>query len=420
MALGSARLPYEFHWVHPLQQVIYQQDAVWAVPNAQIRWMDLVLISHGYVATYNHIPISYGQIYNINVGSGIDVAEYRGNNSVYCDFLNTYGVWPNPDQSTPSDGSPQTANYKAGITRNDTYTLTASSDNSMQIYIGGSLIMSESGFDHTQSTTIPLTIGEVDIQIVAENVDAGSPGLFAAALYDSAGNLVWSTLPRSGLSISGDSGSWSVPDGIRETAYNGGHGGRAGDEGGSGGGGGGGAATFLKINGAVVAVAAGGGGGGGAGQHSNGLPNQGYVSSDSTQGGHGEDKTHGGEHPHPCCVVATALTTQGAWSINEHQDLVNWSFDTLDRSFIGERLHRGYHIIGPKVLIPMLCSDTLWSKYIEWSFTNATNMLKGKKYSVWSIPNSLPWLAAMTVVGLCVTKRYARRTWVSMYRKMKK
>ena len=267
MALGAARLPYDFHWVHPMERVIYTHDTTWTVPDAQIRWMDIDLISHGYIASYRHIPISYGQIYNIIIGTGIDVAEYPGSLvGTYCDFLNTYGVWPASDHSTPSDGSPQTANYKTTITHNDTYTLTASADNSVQVYIGGSLILSQTGFTTTNSTTIFLSEGPLNIQIVAENVDAGSPGLFAAALYDSAGNLVWSTLPRPAVSIAGDSGSWSIDQGITDTSYDGGHGGRAGDEGGSGGGGGGGAATFLKINGTIVAVAAGGAGGGGGGR----------------------------------------------------------------------------------------------------------------------------------------------------------
>jgi len=122
-----------------------------------------------------------------------------------------------------------------------------------------------------------------------------------------------------------------------------------------------------------------------------------------------------------CCVVATALTEGGDWSINKKMELVNWSINTLDKFFIGERLHRGYHIIGSKFIIPLFfrSNNKLMRKYAKWSFNNGTNMVQGKSFNPLSIPNSLAWITLMLVTGLFVTKEQAETSWNSLYKDKK-
>lgn len=122
-----------------------------------------------------------------------DVPIYAGTYPVYASLLNAYGVWTNPDFSTPSDGTPQVVNYSTSLIEGGTFTLIAGADNSVQVYIGGSLILSETGYNTTSSATIQLPAGTLAIRVVAENVDYGSPGLFAVVLYDSSNNPVWNT-----------------------------------------------------------------------------------------------------------------------------------------------------------------------------------------------------------------------------------
>ena len=59
----------------------------------------------------------------------------------------------------------------------------------------------------------------------------------------------------------------------------------------------------------------------------------------------------------------------------------------MDKNWFGERLHRGYHMVAPKIAIPLL--KTRLKGYVNWSFTNATNMLMGKKFDIPIILNSV-------------------------------
>jgi hypothetical protein len=115
-----------------------------------------------------------------------------------------------------------------------------------------------------------------------------------------------------------------------------------------------------------------------------------------------------------CCVVATALTSQGNWSEDQYKNINSWATKVLDRNWFGDRLHRGYHIIAPKVAIPLL--KTRAKKYVDWSFTNATNMLMGKKFDLMSIPNSVFWITLMGVTGLFVSKEQAEKSWNNLYK----
>ena len=111
------------------------------------------------------------------------------------------------------------------------------------------------------------------------------------------------------------------------------------------------------------------------------------------------------------CVVATELANQNnGWSRRDMLRLMSWSLNKLDDNWIGRTLHKGYQVVGPKLLIPIVRKrNTLAAKYIKWTFDNSTNMLQGKKFSLWSIPNSALWMTAVFATGLVVTKEYATK-----------
>jgi hypothetical protein len=121
-----------------------------------------------------------------------------------------------------------------------------------------------------------------------------------------------------------------------------------------------------------------------------------------------------------CCVVATALTQQNQWSPLKLAKLEVWALKKLDTNILGIIFHKGYHIIGSKIMIPMLNRKGILSKYTTWTFNNGTNMLQGKKCSKLSIPNSLIWISAMFITGLFVSKEQAEKSWKSLYKNRKK
>lgn len=118
-----------------------------------------------------------------------------------------------------------------------------------------------------------------------------------------------------------------------------------------------------------------------------------------------------------CCVVATALTQQGDWEHGQVAELTDWATNNMDTSFLGERVHRGYHVIAPKIMIPMLKRGGMSGKYIKYTFENGVKLLQGKNPPLMSIPNSVLWISAFMISGLLVTKSYARKSWKNLYRK---
>jgi len=121
-----------------------------------------------------------------------------------------------------------------------------------------------------------------------------------------------------------------------------------------------------------------------------------------------------------CCVVASALTQQGLWTSRQYTALNIWGAEVLDKSFAGRALHKGYHIIAPKVVIPAIKQQgTLKAKYFKWSFDNATKMLRGKKYDKLSIVNSAVWIGVMTITGLFTKQEQADKSWKSIYKDTK-
>jgi hypothetical protein len=121
------------------------------------------------------------------------------------------------------------------------------------------------------------------------------------------------------------------------------------------------------------------------------------------------------------CVIATSLTNLGTWSMTEKLELIRWCEQSLHNTVLGEAFRRGYQVLGSRFILPVLFKNGTGfaSKYVEWSFNNATGMLRGNRYSKLSIPNSIVWLTAMTLTGAVVSKRYARKSWISLYRKTK-
>jgi hypothetical protein len=121
-----------------------------------------------------------------------------------------------------------------------------------------------------------------------------------------------------------------------------------------------------------------------------------------------------------CCVVATELTSQGLWSSRKYNAINLWGANRLDKTAIGRALHRGYHVIAPKLIVPALRQQgTVKAKYFKWSFDNATNMLRGKKFNPLSIVNSAVWIVAMTVTGLFTSSNQATKSWQSLYKDKK-
>jgi hypothetical protein len=102
-----------------------------------------------------------------------------------------------------------------------------------------------------------------------------------------------------------------------------------------------------------------------------------------------------------CCVVANALTGEGLWSRREYMAMHTWGAARLDKHYIGRALHRGYDVIAPKLMVPHVKKPkSLLGKYMKWTFENGTQLLRGKKYDLLSVPNSALWIAAMTITGL--------------------
>jgi hypothetical protein len=117
-----------------------------------------------------------------------------------------------------------------------------------------------------------------------------------------------------------------------------------------------------------------------------------------------------------CCVVATALNARGTWSDGQKNTLIEWCEKHLHNKSLGECFRRGYQVIGSKLLVPGL-NNKHTSGYLTWSWDNGTNMVMGKKFNPLSVPNSIFWIGMFMLVGSMVSTRYARKSWMSLYKK---
>lgn len=121
-----------------------------------------------------------------------------------------------------------------------------------------------------------------------------------------------------------------------------------------------------------------------------------------------------------CCVISTAMSDMGIWSTDQKFDLIDWCEKYLHNKTIGECFRRGYQVIGSKIAVPLLRNEGIVGKiarvYGNWAFTNGTNMVRGKKFSWLSVPNSVVWIAGFMAVGAVVTTNYANKCWKKLYK----
>jgi hypothetical protein len=150
---------------------------------------------------------------------------YPGSYPVYCSFLNTYGVWPNPDFVSPV-GSWVVVEYQAvfsytpGIT--SYWYARASADNGMQVFVNGIPVVSSDTFQYPSDGA---AFGQVNLNgintITVMAINYGGPALFAAAIYDNNNNQIWNTRMiqsaggggAGGATAGGDSGGYSGENG---------------------------------------------------------------------------------------------------------------------------------------------------------------------------------------------------------------
>ena len=152
---------------------------------------------------------------------------YPGSYPVYCGFLNTYGVWTSPDFVNPvgqwvTVNYTITVNYVPGI-----FYAEASADNHMRMFVNGAPTINSDAYQYP-TIGAPTPSGGFNnfnfggpntITIMALN--DGGPALFAGAIYDPNGNMIWNTRMISsaggggagGSTVAGDSGAYSGENG---------------------------------------------------------------------------------------------------------------------------------------------------------------------------------------------------------------
>lgn len=149
-------------------------------------------------------------------------------------------------------------------------------------------------------------------------------------------------------------------------------------------------------------------------------PLGGAGGSTSTEGGGGTVTTGGGGGGGGCCVISSALAEKQIWSQKDKFDLIDWCEQYLHNTWWGETFRRGYQVLGSKIVVPnMKRNDSLWSKYITWAFNNGTKLVRGKKFALISLPSTIIWISGFMLVGAVVSKSYATKCWVSLYKRKK-
>lgn len=155
----------------------------------------------------------------------------RTSNGAYCSWLNANGVWYNYAASVFDVTT--TVNFPlTGL-----YTFQVSADNSGEVFLDGTAIVSTSGGEYDHFTNVfrrQITVSGGIHTVRVRGVNTGGPASIGAKV-------------------------------VGEFSFGGGFGGDSGPSGSSGAGGGGGGATVLVLNTTILGVAGGGGGGGGAG-----------------------------------------------------------------------------------------------------------------------------------------------------------
>jgi len=139
----------------------------------------------------------------------------------------------------------------------------------------------------------------------------------------------------------------------------------------------------------------------------------------NTEGGGGTVTVFsGGDSGGGCCVISSALAHKQIWSQRDKFDLIEWCETYLHNTWWGETFRRGYQVLGSKIVVPnMKRNDSLWSKYITWAFNNGTKLVRGKKFALISLPSTIIWISGFMIVGVVVSKSYATKCWVSLYKR---
>jgi hypothetical protein len=326
-----------------------------------------------------------GGSYTAN-GSATPLQFYKSpNNGSYCSFLNQYGIW-----GDSNNGGSYSATFTVDFPTAGSYTFISSVDDTAVVRLNGTQILSVPGFGTTYSTTYNVTsAGPHEISWTATN--SGGPAAFALVVQDSTGKNIFTTITPPNLTYTNITSEIVMP-----------HGG----------------AWFTGVTKVKLDASAAANNNFYAGAKINITSKYVYdITLAATYTPPPAPSGGGGGH---CCVIATALTDAGEWTPKEKMKLVQWSINKLDKSFLGDRLHRGYHIIAPK-LVPIFFNknNKVLRSYAKWSFGNATRMLQGKKFDLLSIPNSAVWMISMLTVGLFVSKETATKSWNALYKNKK-
>ena len=239
-----------------------------------------IIVGAGGAQRYNG---GYSNIHGGSIGDGstfiansADTQIYAGSYYTYTPFLNTYGVWTNPDFVDPV-GSWVSVSYTSynPLQSAQYVTMTCSADNHVRVYINGSFVGGSDTYQGTNSFTTYLQPGNNTILVQALN--DGGPALFAAALTSNNGELLWST--RSPLIVT------NLVTGI--TAYGGGAGAAdstSGYTGANGASGGGGTGPVQYYSGGISIYPGQGNNGGGGPHYGNGGGGGGFSGAGQTAG----------------------------------------------------------------------------------------------------------------------------------------
>ena len=358
--------------------------------------------------------------------------------SVPTDATNTVYITvagPSVATSTNADDSRVTANSKiyirAGIEIDDNITFTWP-DDSISVHNVKIYNFTENSTTHIWKL---ITNPNVLISGIWTNVKAG---------YVKIGGLWRQFYPGAGTAAMSTPGitKWTVPPGIHSITVNltgGGGGGGGSTQIGAGDAGGGGGSSGTHDNvvlpvvpGEILTIKVGGAGAGAAlvGDTSQ-APDGSTGASSTITGSLGSFTASGGAGgkggfgvvPAPlsggsgCCVISSALAEKEIWSQRDKFDLIDWCEKHLHNTWWGETFRRGYQVIGSKIVVPyMKKTNSLWSKYITWAFTNGCNLVRGKKFSWYSAPSTFVWILGFMLVGAIVSKNYATKCWINLYK----
>jgi hypothetical protein len=292
----------------------------------------------------------------ITLTNTVTPAVYAGTYPVYNGFLNTYGVWTHPGMDGAAPGS-VTATYTTDIQTGQDYILRVSADNAIDVSIDGSAAGSNGDWGSYNDSRVTLSAGTHTIVCVATNY--GGPAMFAAALYDPQGTVVWDTrapinypvvIVEGGITaLGGGNGGWGTPE---QTA-------------GSGGSGGGGCGyVYTK--------------GGGAG-----YPGQGYEGGTGIWQGEGRGGGGGGK------IICTKLYKLGLMSYDIYQADQAFGAELVERS---PDIYNGYRAWAEIVVDWM---DGSGPKMMPWMTDEEFSTAAKRWATAWAVDIATPWAEEM-------------------------